>query len=86
MSANGYKWDAKDYAANSANQFKWARKLIPKLQLDSGEMVLDIGCWDGKITAEIARCLPNGVVVGIDISPAMVNLAQSTFTRSITLT
>lgn len=75
-----YKWDAKDYASNSANQYSWAMELIPKLHLAGGEAVLDIGCGDGKITAEIARCVPNGRVVGIDSSPAMIHLAKSKFT------
>jgi trans-aconitate 2-methyltransferase len=74
-----YAWDAKDYAKNSQNQFQWAKELIPKLKLQSNEVLLDIGCGDGKITVEIAKALPNGKVVGIDSSPEMINLAKTTF-------
>jgi trans-aconitate 2-methyltransferase len=75
----GYAWDAKDYAKNSQNQFQWAQELIPKLKLKGNEALLDIGCGDGKITAELARCIPNGKVVGIDSSKEMITLAKKTF-------
>ena len=76
-----YAWDAKDYAKNSANQYAWAQELIPKLRLKGDEALLDVGCGDGKITVEIAKALPNGRVVGVDSSPEMVKLAQSTFPK-----
>jgi trans-aconitate 2-methyltransferase len=40
---------------------------------------LDIGCGDGEITAELAKCIPNGLVVGIDSSAQMIKLSQNTF-------
>ena len=76
---NKYGWDAKDYASNSQNQYAWAKELISKLQLASDESILDIGCGDGKITAEIAQTVPKGRVVGIDSSPNMINLAKHNF-------
>lgn len=76
---NSYAWDAKDYAKNSANQHSWAQELIPKLELKGKEALLDIGCGDGKITAEIAKALPRGRAVGVDSSKEMINLAQATF-------
>ncbi len=74
-----YGWNAADYAKNSANQFAWAQELIPKLHLNGNEYLLDIGCGDGKITAELAKCLPEGRVVGVDSSKEMINLAQKTY-------
>jgi trans-aconitate methyltransferase len=79
MANSPYNWNAQDYAKNSANQFQWAKELIPKLKLQGNETLLDIGCGDGKITAEIAKCLPSGRLVGVDSSEKMVNLAKSTF-------
>ncbi len=61
-----YAWDAKDYAKNSQNQLQWAKELIPKLKLQENEVLLDLGCGDGKISAELAKCLPKGRAVGID--------------------
>jgi trans-aconitate 2-methyltransferase len=80
--AKNYAWNAQDYAKNSTNQYAWAQELIPKLKLTGNEALLDIGCGDGKITAEIAKALPNGKVVGIDSSKEMVNLAQTAFPQN----
>jgi len=79
MEAKNYAWDANDYAKNSQNQYQWAKELIPKLKLKGNETLLDIGCGDGKITAELAECLPNGRAIGIDSSTQMIKLAQNTF-------
>src|SRR5674476_141745 len=79
VEAKNYAWDAKDYARNSQNQYQWAKELIPKLKLKGNETLLDIGCGDGKITAELAKCLPNGRAVGIDSSAQMIKLTQNTF-------
>jgi trans-aconitate 2-methyltransferase len=79
MPKEKYVWNAKDYAKNSTNQFQWAKELISKLALNGSETLLDIGCGDGKITAEIASCLPKGKVVGVDSSQEMIQLAQSSF-------
>jgi trans-aconitate methyltransferase len=73
------KWNAADYAANSVVQQTWARELIAKLSLRGDEHILDVGCGDGKVTAEIARAVPNGVVVGVDASAEMIGFAQKTF-------
>ncbi len=79
MAHIGYNWNAQDYAENSQNQFQWAQELIPKLKLQGKEALLDIGCGDGKITAELARCLPKGRAVGIDSSEKMIDLAKKAF-------
>jgi len=74
-----YVWNADDYAKHSSSQYKWAKELIPKLKLSGNEALLDIGCGDGKVTAILAKCLPNGCVVGVDSSEDMVVLARRTF-------
>jgi trans-aconitate 2-methyltransferase len=72
-----YQWNAVDYAKSSAAQQQWARELIHKLELKGDETILDIGCGDGKVTAEIAAAVRNGSVLGIDSSEAMIALARS---------
>ncbi len=74
-----YQWDAQDYEKNSAQQRLWAQELIRKLALRGHEAVLDVGCGDGKVTAEIAAGVPAGHVVGIDLSGEMIALAQARF-------
>ena len=72
-------WNAADYAANSVVQQTWARELIAKLNLRGDEHILDVGCGDGKVTAEIARSVSRGSVTGADASPQMIGFAKKTF-------
>lgn len=72
-------WSAADYASNSSVQQTWARELIARLKLHGNERILDVGCGDGKVTAEIARAVPDGSVVGVDASPHMIEFAARTF-------
>ncbi|HJW65587.1 MAG TPA: class I SAM-dependent methyltransferase [Candidatus Bathyarchaeia archaeon] len=46
------------------------------------EALLDIGCGDSKITAQLASSLPGGCVVGIDNSEGMVDLARRNFPQT----
>jgi hypothetical protein len=54
------RWNPEDYAQNSDAQLKWARELRSNLDLQGTEAVLDVGCGDGKITADFAQALPQG--------------------------
>ena len=74
-----YSWDAKYYARHSSAQQAWASELIAKLDLEGDERILDIGCADGKVTAEIATHVLDGSVVGVDNSSSMIELAQNSF-------
>lgn len=73
------RWDPKDYEKSSGGQQKWADELIGKLGLRPGESVLDLGCGDGKITAELAELVPEGKVVGVDFSAEMIAHAQEKY-------
>ena len=79
------KWNAADYAANSIVQQTWARELIARLNLRGDEHILDVGCGDGKVTAELARAVPRGAVTGVDASAEMIGFARKTFLPSRSL-
>jgi trans-aconitate 2-methyltransferase len=75
------EWDAKAYSERNALQ-KWlADSHLAQLELDGTERVLDVGCGDGKVTADIARRLTSGSVLGIDPSTRMIAFAQAHFAR-----
>ena len=76
------QWNAADYAANSGVQQSWARELIGKLKLRGDEHILDVGCGDGKVTAELAHAVPRGAVVGMDASAEMIGFARKTFSAT----
>jgi len=73
------EWNASGYNQVSALQ-KWlADESLAALELAGTERVLDLGCGDGKITAEIAERLPRGSVVGVDPSTDMIDFARAHF-------
>jgi trans-aconitate 2-methyltransferase len=75
------EWDAKAYSERNALQNWLADSHLAQLELDGTERVLDVGCGDGKITAEIAERLTGGSVLGIDPSTRMIAFAQAHFAR-----
>lgn len=74
-----YQWNAADYAKHSQGQERWAQELLGQADLRDDEQVLDIGCGDGRTTAAIARRVPKGHVIGVDLSNDMVEHARSAF-------
>ena len=74
-----YQWNANEYLQFSSSQQQWAKESILKANLKENEHVLDVGCGDGRITAEIAKYLIKGSVVGIDNSEHMISLAKKKF-------
>jgi trans-aconitate 2-methyltransferase len=71
-----YRWNPEDYSRHSAGQEHWARELLNGLNLRPDDAVLDIGCGDGRITAAIAERVPEGRVVGVDLSADMIRHAE----------
>ncbi|MCP6756534.1 class I SAM-dependent methyltransferase, partial [Klebsiella pneumoniae] len=69
-------WNAEEYHIHSQAQAYAALELLTSFNFKGDEQVLDIGCGDGKITSAIANSLPNGIILGIDISQTMIEFAQ----------
>ena len=70
-----HNWRPDKYEKSSLAQQLWAEELLSKIDIAGSERVLDIGCGDGRITAKIAELVPDGSVLGIDSSAAMVAFA-----------
>ncbi len=81
-----FTWVAEDYFQNSQFQYDHAQRALSQYKFLGNETVLDVGCGDGKITAEIANKIPNGRVIGIDSSEHMIKFANSEFgSKSVNL-
>ncbi len=59
-----------------------AKEVLALLNLEGWEQVLDVGCGDGRTTAEIAARVPRGHVTGIDPSHSMIDFATNHFVRN----
>jgi len=70
------RWNAEYYKQHSAIQFNGALDILNNILFEGNEDIIDIGCGDGKITAEIANYLPNGTVLGIDASENMIQVCK----------
>ena len=68
-------WNAGRYHEISSPQQNWGRRVLERLPLEGHEQVLDVGCGTGRLTEMIARRVPEGWVVGVDRSPAMLQTA-----------
>jgi trans-aconitate 2-methyltransferase len=76
------EWDAKGYDEVDSLQ-KWlADKHLARIELEGSERVLDVGCGEGKISAEIAQRVASGSVLGVDRSTRMIAFARSHYPRS----
>jgi len=73
------EWNAAGYARISSLQEVMAHEALALLSLRGDERILDVGCGQGKITAQIAARVPRGKVVGIDASRGMIDYAAAHF-------
>lgn len=62
----------------------WKRKLVTALPLKNNIVCVDLACGNGDLTKLLAQSCNNGCVIGLDLTPAMLQLAQSdTITKDI---
>ena len=57
----------------------WGRALLETLALKGDERVLDLGCREGTLTAELAARLPRGSATGVDSSREMIESGRDRF-------
>jgi demethylmenaquinone methyltransferase / 2-methoxy-6-polyprenyl-1,4-benzoquinol methylase len=59
---------------------RWRRAAVRAARLSSGGSALDVACGTGKLTAALAGAVgPEGRVVGVDLSAAMLDEARRAF-------
>jgi len=78
-----YEFDGEKYEKASSHQKEWGLRLIEELDLKGGERILDLGCGDGALSAQLASRVPQGSVVGIDASAGMTDTARKHATANV---
>lgn len=76
MNSGTREWDAETYQRVSVPHEEWARAVLNRLPLEGKEAVLDAGCGTGRVTRMLVERLPEGRVVAVDGSQAMVERAR----------
>jgi SAM-dependent methyltransferase len=69
------RWSPADYAQNAAFVPALGDAVLQMLAPRPGEMILDVGCGDGALTARILAA--GARVIGLDSSPEMVEAARA---------
>lgn len=76
MSESGEQWwQADGYVRNAGFVAELGTPVVDLLAPRQGERILDLGCGDGRLTAEIAR--RGAAVVGVDGSVELLAVARS---------
>lgn len=76
MNSSAREWDAETYDQVSDPQFSWGMEVLERLELRGDEAAIDAGCGSGRVTAELLERLPDGSVLAVDGSEAMVAKAR----------
>ncbi len=76
MNTGAREWDAETYDAVSDPQFEWGMEVLGRLDLRGDEVAVDAGCGSGRVTEQLLERLPEGRVIAVDGSAAMVEKAK----------
>lgn len=74
--------DAGYYVRHSSLQNGLANEILSNYPIKRTAHILDVGCGDGRITAELADLASKGRVIGLDPSPSMIEFARNTFPKT----
>lgn len=70
------KYDFVTRVLSYGADMKWKRMLVEMAEVAPGHMVLDLACGTGDITFLLAAKVTSGQVIGVDITPRMLQIAE----------
>jgi len=73
----GIEWDAELYAKNTAHHRAYDDHVLDPLDVGTDWRVLDLGSGAGDFSARVAALVPDGSVLGLDQSAALVTRAAA---------
>lgn len=76
MNTGPREWDAETYDAISDPQFSWGMEVLERLELGGDEDAIDAGCGSGRVAEQLLARLPEGSLLAVDASEAMVTKAR----------
>jgi trans-aconitate 2-methyltransferase len=76
MNSSSREWDAETYDQVSDPQFNWGMEVLERLELRGDEDVVDAGCGSGRVSEQLLARLPDGHLIVVDGSAAMIAKAR----------
>ncbi|MGI8650574.1 MAG: class I SAM-dependent methyltransferase [Rubrobacter sp.] len=73
------EWNATSYETLADPMTRWGTVFLDLLELRGDEYVLDAGCGTGRVTERLLERLPEGRVLAVDGSEAMVRATREKF-------
>src|SRR6478752_6866347 len=70
-------WDGAAYDRLSTPMERLGREVVERLELGGDETVLDAGCGSGRLTELLIERVPDGRVIGVDMSASMIEAARN---------
>lgn len=73
-------YDPMNLAISAFQEPRWRHRAVALTGVKPGDRVLDVATGTGKVAADLHRRVqPGGSVLGVDISPGMIRVAQRRF-------
>ena len=73
-------YDPMNLAISAFQEPRWRRRAVRLTRTKPGDRVLDVATGTGKVAADLHRRVqPGGSVLGVDLSPGMISVAQRRF-------
>jgi demethylmenaquinone methyltransferase/2-methoxy-6-polyprenyl-1,4-benzoquinol methylase len=73
-------YDPMNLLISAFQEPRWRRRAVAFAALKPGGRAIDVATGTGKVAADLLRsAMPGGEVLGVDISPGMIGIAQERF-------
>jgi demethylmenaquinone methyltransferase / 2-methoxy-6-polyprenyl-1,4-benzoquinol methylase len=80
-------YDPMNLVISAFQEPRWRKRAVRASGAKPGDRILDVATGTGKVAADLeAKTQPGGSVVGVDISPAMIDIAKQRFANRPGLT
>ncbi|MHA1280900.1 MAG: class I SAM-dependent methyltransferase [Promethearchaeota archaeon] len=76
MTSQSFRWDSDLYQKSSSVQFELGLMAIERLKPKDFELILDLGAGTARLSIEIAKRIPNGKVIALEISSEQCEQAK----------
>lgn len=75
-----HRYDLVNLLISAFQEPRWRRLLVDQAGLGTGDAALDVASGTGKVAADLhVRVRPSGRVLGVDLSPGMIAVAQGRY-------